>query len=84
MPFNLFLDQFRDPKEIQEEVIKKKMKIHHPFKGNLEKDIKYINAHEIDGKLPQWRRREIERERLRQGYYKDLDWSDLRRDPTWS
>jgi hypothetical protein len=44
--------------------------------------MKYINAHEIDTNLPQWRRREIERERLRQGYYKDLDWAPLRRDPS--
>ena len=29
-----------------------------------------------------WRVREIERERLRQGIYKDMDWTDLRRDPT--
>ena len=84
VPFNIHLDTNRDPKEIQNEVVKKKLAIHHPFKGDLQKDIKYINAINIDDDLPQWRRREIERERLRQGYYKDLDWKELRKDPTWS
>ena len=36
---------------------------------------------EIDTSLPKWRRREIERERLRGGYFKDMDWAELRRDP---
>jgi hypothetical protein len=57
------------------------MKIHHPFKGDLEARWKYPNLMHIDPELPQWRRREIERERLRQGVYKDLDWKELRRDP---
>jgi hypothetical protein len=29
-----------------------------------------------------WRLREIERERLRQGVFKDMDWTRLRVDPT--
>ncbi len=82
VPFNLFLDKMRDPKEIQEELVRKKLATHHPFEGDMNKDIKYPNAHVISPDLPQWRRREIERERLRQGVFKDLDWKKLRRDPT--
>jgi len=35
VPFNVFLDKMRDPKDIQEEVLKKKLKTVHPFKGDL-------------------------------------------------
>ena len=77
------LDKYRDPKEIQEELVRKKLKNTHPFEGDLEaKERKYVNVHPIDKLLPQWRRREIERERLRQGVYQHLDWSELRRDPS--
>lgn len=86
--FNLFLDTKREPKEIQEEVLKKKLDKVHPFKGQLD-DLQFPNAHgpqprrypdkEIHGS---WRLREMERERLRQGIYKDMDWTDLRRDPS--
>ena len=93
--FNLFLDKYRDPKEIQEEILKKRLKTLDPFKGDLDKEIKYPNAHyphpdqkEAKAKPeerlatgPTWRLREIERERLRMGLYKDLDWFEPRRDP---
>ena len=63
--------------------MRKKLADNHPFKGDLTRATKkFPNAHIIDWRLPQWRRREIERERLRQGIYKDLDWGHLRRDPT--
>lgn len=89
VPFNVFLDKMRDPKDIQEEVLKKKLKTVHPFKGDLERHLKFRNAHgpqfhryqdqEVHGS---WRLREIERERLRQGIFKDMDWTHLRRDPS--
>ena len=97
--FNHHLDKFRDPKEIQEEILKKRLKSLDPFKGDLDREIKYPNAHpphadsvlaknKIGGKAkeklalpPMWRLREIERERLRIGLYKDMDWFEPRRDP---
>ena len=87
-PFNLFLDTKREPKEIQEEVLKKKLALTHPFKGQLDGHLEFPNAHSPQPRRPSdakihgsWRLREIERERLRQGYYKDMDWTALRRDP---
>lgn len=88
-PFNLFLDKKREPKEIQEEVLKKKLKATHPFYGALDGHIEFPNAHKpyprqgkvTDPQLSSWRVREIERERLRLGLYKDMDWTDLRTDP---
>lgn len=89
VPFNLFLDKLREPKSVQEEVLKKKLKLTHPFKGQLDSDVKYRNAHsphiwkwQDQDKFGTWRIREIERERLRQGVYKDMDHTDLRKDPT--
>ena len=61
--------------------MEKKLKNFSPFRGDLESRWKYPNLMEIDVNLPQWRRREIERERLRKGLYKDMDWKELRRDP---
>merc|ERR1712083_801604 len=85
-PFNLFLESKREPKEIQEEILKKKLALSHPFKRQLDGHIQFPNAH---GPFPRyhkdiakygtWRIREIERERLRQGVYKDMDWTELRR-----
>jgi len=93
--FNNFLDKYRDPKEIQEEILKKRLKSIDPFKGDLDRDIKYPNAHppHPDPRSrsrptyerlelgPTWRLREMERERLRTGLYKDMDWFEPRRDP---
>jgi len=88
-PFNLFLDTNRESKEIQEEVLKKKLELTHPFKGQLDGHLEFPNAHGPQPRNPRdakihgsWRLREIERERLRQGYYKDMDWTALRRDPS--
>lgn len=87
----MFLDTKREPKEIQEEVLKKKLKLTHPLQGQLDKDLEFPNAHRPRPKLwldllkiPSWRLREIERERLRQGIYADMDWTSLRKDPSVS
>ena len=88
-PFNLFLDTKRERKEIQEEVLKKKLSRIHPFKGQLDGHLDFPNAHGPNigywkhrEEFGTWRLREMERERLRQGIYKDMDWTELRRDPT--
>jgi len=87
--FNMHLDRFRDPKDQQEEILKKRLKAIHPFKGDLDKEIRYPNVHyprayqmKYNWQVPSWRIREIERERLRRGVYKDLDHADPRRDPS--
>ena len=70
-------------------MLKKKLKLTHPFRGQLDKHIKYPNAHgpQIVSRKDQkeigtWVIREMERERLRQGVYKDMDWTALKRDPS--
>jgi len=87
--FNLYLDQFRDPKDVQEEILKKRLKSIHPYQGDLDKEIRYPNAHHpraftipFNTKTSSWQVREIERERLRRGLYKDMDHTHPRRDPS--
>ena len=88
-PFNLFLDTKRERKEIQEEVLKKKLSRIHPLKGQLDGHIDYPGVHgpsmgnyRDKEKFGTWRLREMEREKMRQGIYKDMDWTHLRRDPS--
>merc|ERR1739844_828856 len=68
--FNHFLDKYRDPKEIQEEILKKRLRSLDPFEGDLDTKIK---PHERLKMGPTWRLRELERERVRKGLYKDMD-----------
>jgi len=89
--FNLYMDQFRDPKELQEEILKKRLKSIHPYQGDLDKEVKYPNAHHpraktipFNNKTSSWRVREIERERLRRGVYRDMDHTDPRKDPSYA
>eukprot|EP00088_Acartia_fossae_P053021 TRINITY_DN6016_c0_g1_i2.p1 TRINITY_DN6016_c0_g1~~TRINITY_DN6016_c0_g1_i2.p1 ORF type:complete len:480 (-),score=84.01 TRINITY_DN6016_c0_g1_i2:110-1549(-) len=46
--FNEFLDQYRDPKDIEREVLVKKLAHTHPYHGDTEGHIKYPLAHEQD------------------------------------
>jgi len=46
--FNEFLDRRRDPKDIEKEVLIKKLKHTHPFEGETVKNMKYPLAHEED------------------------------------
>jgi len=46
--FNEFLDKHRDPKDIEKEVLIKKLKHTHPYLGDLEGHLKYPEAHEED------------------------------------
>jgi large subunit ribosomal protein L38 len=48
--FNEFLDEHRDPKDIEKEVLLKKLAHTHPYKGDTEAYMKYPLAHEEDFK----------------------------------
>ncbi|KAG8233227.1 hypothetical protein J437_LFUL012432 [Ladona fulva] len=69
-PFNLYLDKYRDEKEIAKEFLLKKLKKEHPFKAP-EKKPKYPNAFPIDKKYPSWLRLEMKKERLGWGRVND-------------
>ncbi|XP_035212475.1 39S ribosomal protein L38, mitochondrial-like [Stegodyphus dumicola] len=69
-PFNLYLDRYRDPKEIKKEVLLKRLKSIHPFKE--ETVPKYPCLHKPDDYKFSWQRQDKLKERLRLGKYRDL------------
>ncbi|KFM57055.1 39S ribosomal protein L38, mitochondrial, partial [Stegodyphus mimosarum] len=69
-PFNLYLDRYRDPKEIKKEVLLKRLKNIHPFEE--ETVPKYPCLHKPDDYKFSWQRQDKLNERLRVGKYRDL------------
>ncbi|XP_033183527.1 mitochondrial ribosomal protein L38 [Bombus vancouverensis nearcticus] len=62
-PFNLYLDRYRDPKEIMKEFLLRKLKTVDPLK-EPKAPHKYPNACYIDKRIPSWLRVQIKKERL--------------------
>ncbi|XP_013782939.1 39S ribosomal protein L38, mitochondrial-like [Limulus polyphemus] len=69
--FNLYLDCYRDPKDMRKEVLLKRLKMIDPFKNELPAS-KYPNIYKLDKDLPTWKKKEIWKERNRFGKYRDL------------
>ncbi|XP_012287420.1 39S ribosomal protein L38, mitochondrial [Orussus abietinus] len=69
--FNLYLDRYRDQKQINKEFFLRKMKKVHPFKAPPP-SLKYPNAHPFNEEIPSWLRTEIKKERLRWGRINEL------------
>ncbi|XP_015918538.1 large ribosomal subunit protein mL38 [Parasteatoda tepidariorum] len=69
--FNLYLDRYRDPKEVKKEVLLKRLKTVDPFKEEPPMP-KYPCLHKPDNYRFSWQRLDILKERLRQGKYRDL------------
>ncbi|KAG6797650.1 39S ribosomal protein L38, mitochondrial [Apis mellifera caucasica] len=70
-PFNLYLDRYRDPKDIMKEYLLRKLRNIHPFK-EPEPPLKYPNAVKFDKYLPSWLKIQIRKERLRWGRVNNL------------
>ncbi|XP_014613139.1 PREDICTED: 39S ribosomal protein L38, mitochondrial [Polistes canadensis] len=70
--FNLYLDRYRDPKEINKEFLLKKLKKVHPFR-KPEPPLKYPNAHALDKSMPSWLRVETKKERLGWGRINNIN-----------
>jgi large subunit ribosomal protein L38 len=71
-PFNLYMDKYRDPKQINKEFLIQKLKKEHPFKFP-DPPLKYPNAHAIDSNLPSWLKTEIVRQRLGKGRIREIN-----------
>nr|XP_014099961.2 39S ribosomal protein L38, mitochondrial [Bactrocera oleae] len=67
--FNLYLDRYRDPKELNQEFLERKLATTHPFEGP-EKPLRFPNAHPIRG-VPSWLKTEIRKRRLGIGRIND-------------
>ncbi|CAH1962087.1 unnamed protein product [Acanthoscelides obtectus] len=71
-PFNLYMDKYRDPKQINKEFLMRKMKHVHPFK-EPPPPLPYPNAQYFDGYIPSWLKLEKRKSRLRWGRINDIE-----------
>ncbi|XP_011495183.1 PREDICTED: 39S ribosomal protein L38, mitochondrial [Ceratosolen solmsi marchali] len=71
-PFNIYMDRYRDEKQINKEYLLRKLKKQHPFKFP-DPALKYPNAHAIDQNLPSWLKTEMVNERLGLGRIKNYE-----------
>lgn len=71
-PFNLYMDRYRDPKQINKEFLVRKLKNVHPFKEQ-QLPFAYPNAQRFKGYVPQWLKLQITKSRLKQGRINDIE-----------
>ncbi|XP_023158360.1 39S ribosomal protein L38, mitochondrial isoform X2 [Ceratitis capitata] len=67
--FNLYLDRYRDPRDVNQEYLERNLAKSHPFEGP-EKPLQFPNAHPIRG-VPSWLKTEIRKRRLGIGRIND-------------
>jgi large subunit ribosomal protein L38 len=65
-PFNLYLDRYEDPKEVNKRYLQKRLGKTHPFEGP-EQPLRFPMAHAITKRTPTWLRTEIKKERTNKG-----------------
>lgn len=70
-PFNLYMDKYRDPQQVNKEYLERKLAKSHPFNGP-EPSLRFPNAHPISKEIPSWQRTEIRKNRLRWGRVNDV------------
>ncbi|XP_011635094.1 39S ribosomal protein L38, mitochondrial [Pogonomyrmex barbatus] len=71
-PFNIYLDKYRDPKQINKEFLLRKLKKVHPFNGP-EPPKKFPLGHRESYYVPSWLKFEIIKKRLGYGRVNKLD-----------
>lgn len=73
-PFNLYMDKYRDPKEIHKEFLMRKLKHVHPFKAPRP-PLPYPNADRFYGMgyVPSWLKLEITKSKLKWGRINDIE-----------
>lgn len=68
-PFNIYMDKYRDPKQIAKEFLERKLAETDPFDGPA-RPLRFPNAHAIKG-VPSWWKTEIKKARLGMGRIND-------------
>jgi large subunit ribosomal protein L38 len=71
-PFNLYLDRYADPKDVNKRYVMQRLAKTHPFEGP-EPELKFPNAQYIDSNLPSWYITELRKQRLRRGRIIDAE-----------
>lgn len=70
-PFNIYMDRYKDPRDVMKQFLLRKLRTVHPF-VKPKPPLKYPNACPIDGTLASWLKLEIQKERLGWGRVNDL------------
>lgn len=70
--FNLYLDRYADPKEVNKRFLEKRLANTHPFDGP-EPPLQFPNAHVFEENTPTWLKTEIRKERLKHGRINDTE-----------
>lgn len=70
-PFNIYLDQYRDPKDIKKEILLKRLKTINPFEEEQPMP-KYPCLYYPEGRVFSWQKDDIVKEQLRLGKFRDL------------
>ncbi|KAJ0175522.1 hypothetical protein K1T71_008681 [Dendrolimus kikuchii] len=70
-PFNLYMDKYRDPKEINKEYLLRKLKTEDPFK-RPPPPLKFPNAQPLPKNMPSWLKLHERKIRLRWGRVNDV------------
>ncbi|KAL4234059.1 39S ribosomal protein L38 [Mactra antiquata] len=71
-PFHVYMDRYRDVKDIQEEVLVEKLRNADPFKPRPQAK-KYPNVCTVPDDTPSWLRLKLTEQRLKKSYWKYLD-----------
>lgn len=71
MAFNLYLDRYNDPKEVNKRFVVERLAKTHPFEGP-EPPLRFPNAHPI-GDIPEWLKLETRKIRLKVGRINDVE-----------
>lgn len=69
-PFNIYMDRYRDEKQINKEFLQRKLAEVHPFKAP-DPPLRFPNAHSIKG-VPSWYKTELEKRRLNRGKIREF------------
>lgn len=70
-PFNIYLDQYRDPKDIKKEILLKRLQTVHPFEKEPPMP-KYPCLRYPEGRIFSWQKDDVVKEQLRLGKFRDL------------
>lgn len=64
-PFNIYMDKYRDPKQINKEYLLRKLKSEDPFK-RPPPPLKFPNAHPLPKSMPSWLK--LHEKKIRMGW----------------
>jgi large subunit ribosomal protein L38 len=70
-PFNVYMDRYMDPQDVNKRYLEDKLSKTHPFEGP-ERRLRFPNAHYF-GKEPSWLKIELEKRRLGRGRIRDTE-----------